>query len=402
MDIEIRAIDPGEFDAFFQVLSRAMGFDAPPADVESFRGLLALDRTIGCFDGPDIVGALGTFPFELTVPGGARVPMGGTTTVAVLPTHRRRGLLRRMMAWHLDDARAHGEPLLGLYASEGSIYRRWGFGLAARSALLELRADRARFVEPPPAGYRVAFVEPTAALPDLQQVWEAALPERPGMLSRSDDWWEKRTLRPSRFSKPKGATALRWVVCRGPDGAPCGYAAYHQISDWRDGLSRCALVVREIIAADPAAERALWHYLLGVDLIETLRVMMGREDSILPLLLDNPRAVVARPWDTLWLSVLDVPVALEARRYSADGQIVLGVGDERWELDVTEGVGRCKRASRDADVELPAWGLGAAYLGGERVERLARAGVAQGEWRHVQRLGRMLAWEPRAWCPFRF
>ncbi len=39
------------------------------------------------------------------------IPFAGVTAVGVHPTHRRRGLLRRLMAGMLEDARARGERL---------------------------------------------------------------------------------------------------------------------------------------------------------------------------------------------------------------------------------------------------------------------------------------------------
>ena len=64
-----------------------------------------------------IVGGAGVFPFEMTVPGGP-MPCAGVTIVGVLPTHRRRGILRAMMSAQLDDIRERGEPIAALWASE--------------------------------------------------------------------------------------------------------------------------------------------------------------------------------------------------------------------------------------------------------------------------------------------
>ena len=88
-------------------------------------------------DGRIVAGA-GAFPFGLTVPGG-EVPCAGVTVVGVLPSHRGRGLLRRMMDAQLEDVRERGEPVAALWASK-TIYGRFGYGLASTS--LNVDADR--------------------------------------------------------------------------------------------------------------------------------------------------------------------------------------------------------------------------------------------------------------------
>ena len=110
-------------------------FGRQPVDdhLHALQRVLPLDRVhIACEDG-DIVGAAGSFPFELTVPGG-RVSAAGVTIVAVLPTHRRRGILRRLMRAQLDACRERGEPVAYLWATEDTIYDQFGYGLASLSA----------------------------------------------------------------------------------------------------------------------------------------------------------------------------------------------------------------------------------------------------------------------------
>src|SRR5215469_10224879 len=87
---------------------------------------LPTERVYAAWEDGRAVGGLGAFPFRLTVPGG-RVPAAGVTVAAVLPTHRRRGLLRAMMRALLDATYARGEPIACLWASEDTIYGRFGF-----------------------------------------------------------------------------------------------------------------------------------------------------------------------------------------------------------------------------------------------------------------------------------
>src|SRR4051812_22705878 len=77
-----------------------------------------LDRTRVAFEGGEIVGVSRNYSFELTLPGGAQVPAAAVSWVAVMPTHRRQGVLTRLIAALHDDARARDEPAAILTASE--------------------------------------------------------------------------------------------------------------------------------------------------------------------------------------------------------------------------------------------------------------------------------------------
>src|SRR5262245_62081933 len=70
------------------------------------------DRLIGARDGEAWVGSAAAYSFRLTVPGGRDVGAAGLTDVAVAPSHRRRGILRRMMTWLFDQAVERGEPVV--------------------------------------------------------------------------------------------------------------------------------------------------------------------------------------------------------------------------------------------------------------------------------------------------
>src|SRR5262249_51159202 len=106
-------------------------------------------RFHGAWDGDTIVGGTGAFPLELTIPGGV-LPTCGTTTVGVLPTHRRRGILSQLMRAHVDDAHERGEPLAALWASEASIYGRYGYGVASTQGSIAIDRRNAAFRSPPP------------------------------------------------------------------------------------------------------------------------------------------------------------------------------------------------------------------------------------------------------------
>src|SRR5580765_5779436 len=128
MDIRIRRITDDEFEPFL-LASELASSDVPdPDEIERERSIAEPERNFAAFDGPDIVGTAGAFTMPITVPGGELV-VGYPTLVGVLPTHRRRGIAAALMRALLDDAHERGELLSVLYASEGGIYGRYGFGL---------------------------------------------------------------------------------------------------------------------------------------------------------------------------------------------------------------------------------------------------------------------------------
>ncbi|HLB19102.1 MAG TPA: GNAT family N-acetyltransferase, partial [Gaiellaceae bacterium] len=125
-----RVEDLDEFTGAVLAIGQYFGMVANEERMQRFTTLLPLDRMYGAWSNGAVVGGAGSFPFDLTVPGGA-LPTAGVTVVGVLPTHRRQGVLRAMMRAQLDDAHEHGEPLAALWASEESIYGRFGYGLAS-------------------------------------------------------------------------------------------------------------------------------------------------------------------------------------------------------------------------------------------------------------------------------
>ena len=124
----IRPITPDEFDQFHLVDQHA--FHGAPLTAEQRPKILSrleFDRTLAAFDGSTPVGIAAAFSFRLRLPG-AFAPVAGVSWVGVLPSHRRRGILRRLMHQQLAGIRDRGEALAVLWASESGIYGRYGYG----------------------------------------------------------------------------------------------------------------------------------------------------------------------------------------------------------------------------------------------------------------------------------
>src|ERR1700750_981757 len=97
MSGEGRPIEPSEFEAIIVLDARAFGLTYTPEDYDFVRAILELDRAFVAVEGAEAVGPTSACSFSMTVRGGAAVPTAGGTWVGVMPTHRRQGIMRRLM-----------------------------------------------------------------------------------------------------------------------------------------------------------------------------------------------------------------------------------------------------------------------------------------------------------------
>ena len=358
-----------------------------------------------------MVATAGIFSFRLAVPGGANLPCAGVTRVTVRSTHRRRGLLTQMMRRQLEDAHQRGEPLAALNASEAMIYRRFGYGVAAYEADLEIARARSSFRELVPAGGGVALVDKVVGAHLLDHVWNRAQPAQPGMLAHTEDWWrhELADLEPWR----EGASEQYLAVYEeGPDGigAPQGFVQYRVTTAWTDNQPDGTLTIQMLVAVTSDAYAALWRYCLDVDLMARIRAHGRRVDEPLRFLLADGRALQEKLYDSLWLRLVDVPAALTGRRYRRAGTLVLDVRDSvcpwnqrRWTLEASEEGATCSATDHPADLVIDVADLAAVYLGGNRFGTLAEAGrVEEARPGALARADAMFASERTPWCPSHF
>lgn len=402
MTITIRETTIDEDEAHMAPIAAAFGLEDIPARAERLRSIPELTLRLGAFDGAALVGAAGSWSFDMTTPGGVAVDMEGLTLVAVLATHRRRGILRGLMRRHLDETRARGKPVAALFASEGGIYGRFGYGMASLAATIELERDRARFTgaaDDARASFRL--LDHDAAERALPPIWERVRLGTPGLLSRSDGWWRARRLCDApmiRGARPP----LQRVLCE-LDGRPAGYALYRFGVSFQHGVVG-ALEVVEAIGDSPAATRAVWRYLCDIDLTRTIKASLLPLDHPLLHLVAEPARLGMRLHDALWVRLVDVAAALSRRGWEAEGPpLVLGVRDEfcPWNHGAYRlAGGAAERTSGAPDLSLDVDALGAAYLGGFSFTRLADAGRVVEHTPGALRRADALFHAGRApWCP---
>src|SRR6516164_764549 len=164
MDFDVRpCVSAEEVKEAIAPIAYYFGRSAPDENLaERLTRVLPAQRVYAAWESGRAVGGLGAFPFQLTVPGG-RVPAAGVTIAGVLPTHRRRGLLRAMMRALLDACYQQGEAVAYLWATEDTIYGRFGFGFASFTAEIDLPRERSAFHAPFAPFGRVQLVSPDAA-----------------------------------------------------------------------------------------------------------------------------------------------------------------------------------------------------------------------------------------------
>jgi predicted acetyltransferase len=387
MDHEVKVATPEKLGDVLSAVESVFGEELSEGEVERYRRTVDIDRVIYIEDDGAVVAGAGAYTFRSTVPGGV-LPTGGVTLVAVKPTHRRRGLLRAMMRQQLDDIRQRGEPIATLWASEGAIYGRFGYGLASVQGWVDVEQDKIGFVDDRGPSGRVVMPPLDQAKELVAPIYSRVQQRTPGMFERSDAWWKWRLLHDPKEWRD-GASPKYIAVWQNPSGEARGYAIYRIETGWMYAGPSGAVQAHELIADDVEALREMWRFLLSVDLVSRVksRSAMLSLDSPLWMLLDEPRRLQTMLTDALWLRVVDVRAALEGRGYTSDGEFTFELRDDfcdwnagAWRLVVKDGRGEVEKLSggADADLSLSASTLGSLYLGTFTFTQMERAGLVTG------------------------
>jgi predicted acetyltransferase len=404
LSIEIRACRPDEFPVSASPIShysgRAPGPEFSRQFVERFGALLPSDRMHAAFDDGAIVGSGGVFPFEMSVPGGF-VRAAGVTMVGVLPTHRRRGIFRGLMRAQLDDVHERGEPIAYLWASDDALYGRFGYGIASFSANVEIPSDRTAFYRDFETAGAVRLVDVDEALAPFSRVQRAAAAQHPGMFVRTPEWWRNKRLSDPEWGREGGGEMSRALLEL--DGRPAGYALYRLHFKADRGIPQGFTSVIEAVGDSPEATRAIWRFLLDIDWMQRVRAGLLPLDHELLLLLREPRRLTFSHRDGLWVRIVDVGAALNARVWRPAEPVTIEVVDGFcpwnagvWELSA-DGVAR---STKEPELRLDVSALGSAYLGGFTFGELARAGrVEELVAGTLDRADTLFRTDRYPWCP---
>jgi predicted acetyltransferase len=375
MSIEIRAPALDELRAAMEAAEIAFAGDVTDEDWEREQKILPPSRALAAYDDGRPVGLAAAYQFDLSIPGG-ELPCAGVTWVGVLPSHRRRGILRDFMTRQLADVHSWGEPIAALWASESAIYGRFGYGLAGPGLLL--KSDNRRFAlrQAPASGISVRMIDADEAFQTFPALYDRFRAGRAGLLSRSETWWKDLRLADPE-SWRRGASKRYYAVFE-RDGEPEGYASYRMKGEWEDGFPNGEVRVVEAFALTTDTELAIWQFLHSVDLTVTVDARLFDPGSRLVLNVRDPRALGLRFNDALWLRLVDVETALRARSYAAADSVVVEITDElcpwnagRYRIGADAG-----RTEDTADLALDVADLASVYLGAWDFHRLVHSGLA--------------------------
>ncbi|WP_406493801.1 GNAT family N-acetyltransferase [Streptomyces sp. NBC_01604] len=415
-DIDVRPITESEFPDWLRAVNTGFLREPFPSETELEARRAQFEtgepgRYLGAFDNGRCVATFKSFTQELTAVGGAPVPASAVTGVTVTATHRRRGLLTRMMAQDLAAAKDRGDVVATLIAAEYQIYGRYGFGPA--TWMTEWTVDVPRTgLDPrrsgsPEDGGRIDLVDGEDVRKLGPELHERVRRAQPGAVSRDEQWWRINT-GAVRFDP--SWTEPHYAVYRSADGEVEGLVAYAADDNWHGKQPHDTVSVRWLLAATPTAERALWRFLCSIDWVTKVKSGWRAPDDLLPFLLPNPRAATATTQgDWLWVRILDVVRALEARTYAGEGSLVLEVTDRdglaggRYRLEASAAGGSCTPTQQNADLTLEAGELATLWLGDESAVRLAALGRVREERAGAARLAdALLRTSRRPWCPDMF
>lgn len=405
--LDLRVIAREELGEFLATGGPTFGESGSEEDAAYWSTILDPERVVAVFDRSRVVATAEAQPLHLTVPG-ASLLMAGLTSGRVLPSHRRQGLITRLI-WHLlDQARELGEPLAGLWASESGIYGRHGFGWATTAAHLQIAKQHTALVYPVDNSGRIRILKEDEALDLIPAIYDQVRTEVPGMLSRSEARWRGWIHR-----DPEHWRDGFWRDGTGPKVIAAwedrGYISYRLQRRWVSGGPECRVLVAELMASDAESYRGIWQWCFDLDLATSFVAAQRSPREPIRMMLADPRRMFLNTTDALWIRILDPIPALTGRRYARDGTLVVQIEDGagyaqgRFKMEVQDGTADCTRSSQMADVRLPVSSLSAAYLGGTRVMDLARAGaVDELTPGAVQLLDRMLEGRVEPWSPFVF
>ena len=358
----VRAVPEEDWPAAADLGAEAFGGFA---DRERWAASLAHGYPIGAYDGGRLVSFARVKPYEQWF-GGRAVPMGGIASVAVAASHQRRGLARETVAATLPVLREHGFAVSTLFPATTPLYRRLGWEHAGDYTWLDVPAALLRALGPVDGVTLRPATE--ADLPGVFAAYRRLCHDVDGPLERSGPYFDLR---------PDTVMAVgSFLVAEGADGIE-GYSR----AERRNAGHHVDVEAWEVVAATPAAARALWFALgAGTSTVRSVRARAAADD-LLPLLAE-PDVTVSEHLRWM-LRLVDAQAAVAARGWPAGVRagVPLEVVDAdlpdnagRWRLAVEDGAGTLTRGG-DGTVALGIGALSALWSGYADPRALRRAGL---------------------------
>ncbi len=321
--------------------------------------------------------------------------------VVVLPTHKRRGLMRALMTNTLTSARDQGYPVAALTATSGELYGRFGFGVATRAYSMELDLKQPPVFLRQDDG-RVEIVRAADIAQQRQDVYEQVLARYRGAHHRLS-FMEPHLSGAWDYDKHQVARNRRSAIHYDAQGRVDGVLTYVPDSPTK------TVKVLDLLAANAAAELALWQHLASIELIEKVTYNNCNPASALPWALANPYQVCrTKQSEFTWLRIIDLAAALEWRGYEATGSVEFSVTDPMqwltggWRVDVSDDGASVTKLTETPELTVPIAALGSMYFGLASAKQLHAAGSITGPGDHVARLDRLFRTSQPPYCQSHF
>ncbi len=386
-NFEVKALGDttGRRQAFAKFRQSMLGIgDIGRVNADAEASYLEGGSPIGGFVDGELQGVVNGYPSSISLPGGGRVSHLAVTHVGVSPTHARRGIARKLLSEQLRQAQAQGFVVAGLRASDARIYGRYGYGIASWSVRQDVdlvNGGRFPFERRPD----IRQVDALESFPLFRWIAEKAPTPRAATLERWDAWWAIQTFRTSQAATPHHAVVI------GAEGSERGYLRYHvQPSENWFTSSQRTVVVDDVVAHDDDSWRGLMGYLLAQDIVHRVVLPSRPVDDVLPLVVDNPRAIqVTDLRDESWIRPLDLEAFLNGRTFGRDARVVFKVADPiiatntgTW---IVSGDG-ATRSHETPELELSLQALTELAFGAQSASSLAASGRIKGNRSIVDRL----------------
>jgi predicted acetyltransferase len=283
-----------------------------------------------------------------------------------------------MMSEDLQLARRDGVAMAALTASEGSIYGRFGYGVASFERTVKVDTT-ARFSIRHEAVGSVEIADPKVLLDLAPDIFDRVHRQTPGSIGRQE--WYRQGASGSIGRDGKEDPAVKVALHYGPDGTIDGYVSYKFLG-W--DTTPYTVQVVDLVAATSEGYLELWQFLGAIDLVERVTWEEAPLDDPLTWALSDPRCIDSSDSrDMLWLRILDVEKALAARHYPVDGRLVLEVHDPlgltagTFALDISGAKADVVQVTPqgEADLTLDVSALSSIYLGAVCPVTLTAAGL---------------------------
>jgi predicted acetyltransferase len=372
MPVIIRKPNPDEKDQVRRMWAECFPDGGPRFVDWYFSAVYDAGRTLGMFEGSELLSNLQMIPYTLTLRGRETV-LDTLTGVATGAAHRNRGYAKTLMAEALRDMAARGRGFTFLYPFNHQFYQRLGWETC--SVALDCRKPADELPAVMPGGWEVRAAGPDiVALSGIYERFAAGYNCRS---VRDTAAWSKR------LDENAANDGFLLLACYG--GEPAGYALCEELET--------EINVGELACTRAEATAALLSALRHRGKAVCWTAPADSRAYLLPgCWMDR---VKLQPY--VMFRTVDVPLAFRQAAPACDGAFVVGVqGDAlrpenngAFRMDARGGSANAERTDAAPQFCCGVGALARILTGFMDAGEAVEAGLAEGEWETVELLSRM-------------